>query len=407
MEYMNVKEAAEKWGISVRLAQRLCSEGRVTGAAKFSGSWAIPTDAAKPDDPRRSGERRSSAEKKSSKTSDATADAVVRAPMPLLNTPFKLGHCMDAIVHIKDADSRNIALCEYYYFSGRAENASIIAEKYLTHEDLAIRLSACWIYGYANLALNRIEDARNALMSIKRALEQIDDNTPEAHRALAVCVSTGASVLLHLPTDERAGDLQSSLRLLPTGLRLFALYVSAHNAYLNANYGESIGIVETALSLSPELYPIPTIYLHLVATMDYMSLRDSNRARDHLLEAWKLAKPDDLIEAFGEHHGLLGGMLEAVLKKEYPEDFKRIISITYSFSAGWRRVHNPETGANVADDLTTTEFAVAMLAARDWSNKEIGAHLGISTNTVKHHISVALQKLRITQRSEFVKFVLK
>ena len=68
-------------------------------------------------------------------------------------------------------------------------------------------------------------------------------------------------------------------------------------------------------------------------------------------------------------------MLEAVIKKDWPEDFKRIIAITYRFSAGWRKVHNPTTGHDVADNLTTTEFAAAMLAARGWTNQEIGEHM--------------------------------
>ena len=98
--------------------------------------------------------------------------------------------------------------------------------------------------------------------------------------------------------------------------------------------------------------------------MDYMNLRKKEEAEKHMLAAWELARPDDLIEGLGEHHGLLGGMLEAVIKPGWPEDFKRIIDITYRFSAGWRRVHNPDTGHDVADNLTTTEFTVAMLAAR-------------------------------------------
>ena len=109
--------------------------------------------------------------------------------------------------------------------------------------------------------------------------------------------------------------------------------------------------------MGAEAYPIPSIYLHLVAVMDCMSLKQADRARVHLLSAWDLARPDDLIEGFGEHHGLLGGMLEAVIKPAWPEDFKRIIDITYRFSAGWRKVHNPDTGHDVADNLTTTDVA--------------------------------------------------
>ena len=83
--------------------------------------------------------------------------------------------------------------------------------------------------------------------------------------------------------------------------------------------------------MGAEQYPIPAIYLHLAAVMDYMSLKQIEMAERHLMAAWELARPDDLIEGFGEHHGLLGGMLEAVIKRKWPEDFKRIIAITYEF----------------------------------------------------------------------------
>ena len=156
---------------------------------------------------------------------------------------------------------------------------------------------------------------------------------------------------------------------------------------------DSVAPQEGIASEETAAYPIPAIYLHLVAVMNYMSLKSVEKARDHLLAAWELARPDDLIEAFGEHHGLLGGMLESVVKPEWPEDFKRIIDITYRFSAGWRRVHNSTTGDEVADDLTTTEFATAMLAARGWTNQEIADHLGVSINTVKRHLAHAMEKL--------------
>ena len=101
-------------------------------------------------------------------------------------------------------------------------------------------------------------------------------------------------------------------------------------------------------------------------------------------------------------------MLEAVIKPKWPEDFKRIIAITYRFSAGWRKVHNPETGHDVADDLTTTEFAIAMLAARGWTNQEIAEHLHIS---VKHgektNISEAMRKLDVENRKDLKKYMLR
>ena len=66
---------------------------------------------------------------------------------------------------------------------------------------------------------------------------------------------------------------------------------------------------------------------------------------------------------------------------------EKMTDIAYRFSSEWRRVHTPKTGHDVADDLTTTEFVIAMLAARDRTLREISEHLKILVTTAKAHIS--------------------
>ena len=404
MEYITVREAARRWKISVRLTQQYCTDGRIEGAEKFGGSWAIPADARRPADLRREPRREEAESLPSPPAPEAAAPHLI--PMPLMNTAFPPGQCLAYVERVGDNRLRDIARAEYHYFSGHPEAAAEVSERYLSHPDLSLRLSACLIYAYSNLSIGQIQRARYALTEVKNILAAADGHTPPQLRAAAVFTVTAAAVLLHLPLPQGVGSLQDVIRLLPPGLRMFALYVQAHHTYLQGDYGKSVGIVETALAMQTEVYPIPSIYLHLAAVMDYMSLKQPEQAQAHLLAAWALARPDDLIEGFGEHHGLLGGMLEAVLKKDYPEDFKRIIAITYRFSAGWRKVHNPVTGHDVADNLTTTEFATAMLAARGWTNQEIADHLGISPNTVKQYISTTLQKLNIRQRKDLKKYML-
>lgn len=48
MEYLNVAEIAEKWGISERAVRHYCTEGRIDGAKYDKGIWLIPADAKKP-----------------------------------------------------------------------------------------------------------------------------------------------------------------------------------------------------------------------------------------------------------------------------------------------------------------------------------------------------------------------
>ena len=52
MEYLSISQTAEKWGISKRRIQILCSENRIEGAFKVDSSWVIPSDAEKPKDER-------------------------------------------------------------------------------------------------------------------------------------------------------------------------------------------------------------------------------------------------------------------------------------------------------------------------------------------------------------------
>ena len=52
MNYISVKDASEKWGISERRIQKLCEENRIDGSVKFSRVWLIPKDIKKPTDGR-------------------------------------------------------------------------------------------------------------------------------------------------------------------------------------------------------------------------------------------------------------------------------------------------------------------------------------------------------------------
>ena len=52
MEFMSIRQTAEKWGISKRRVQVLCAQERIPGATKIDTSWVIPSNAIKPDDNR-------------------------------------------------------------------------------------------------------------------------------------------------------------------------------------------------------------------------------------------------------------------------------------------------------------------------------------------------------------------
>ena len=330
-----------------------------------------------------------------------------RVPMLLMSSAFPLGRCIEFIESIDDVPQKEMAYAEYYYFSGRHEKAVEYAEMYLNCEDIMLKLSASLIYTFANLSLDRIHSARFGLERLKEYLkEAMLEETDKKTRACCVFVATAAHTLLHIPVGDLP-PLAEYLSEFTKGMQLWGAYVLAHKAYLVKDYQRSLGIVQTCLMTCSKVYPIAMIYLNLVVAMDLMNLKETDKAKVYFMKVWEISRPDNLIEGIGEHHGLLQGLIETCMKKDYPEDYARIINITYKFSAGWRRIHNPDTNEDLADNLTTTEFTIAMLANRGWTNKEISEYLEITPRTVKQHLTCVFNKLNIENRKQLKNFMLR
>ncbi len=53
MEYITTREAANKWNVTERRVQVLCKQGKIPGVSRLGWAWAIPKDAVKPRDHRK------------------------------------------------------------------------------------------------------------------------------------------------------------------------------------------------------------------------------------------------------------------------------------------------------------------------------------------------------------------
>ena len=50
--FMTIKETAEKWNLTTRRVQKMCSDGLIDGAQKFGNAWAVPVNSKRPKDGR-------------------------------------------------------------------------------------------------------------------------------------------------------------------------------------------------------------------------------------------------------------------------------------------------------------------------------------------------------------------
>ncbi len=385
MEFETAKSAAERLGVGVRTVQKWAAVGKLNGAVKSGRDWLIPTDALP-------------------QNFEKPTDRI--AFLPFAAAYCGKGDALDFINQIENEDEKRIALGEYYYHKGENEKAVEILEEYLDSDILDYRFAATHVCIFAYLACNHKHKAQLAMHSIDGQLRNIynidADNTTAAK---GVFVSSMLSTLLHF-SDDRIPPIEDYIEQLDSGNRAIALYTAAYQAYLKKDYGRAHGIAEATLLICYKKYTIAFIYLHIIAAVSLINLSKTEEAKQHIKKAWEYAEKDGFYEPFAEHHAVLQGLLENYIKKHHPEEFKKIIEIAKTYGKGWRAVHNELMQKTVADNLTTTEFVIAMLFYRNWRIKEIAVHMDLSERTIKNYLQIIYQKLGINGKKGLEKFMI-
>lgn len=391
MEFESAGKTAERLGVTVRAVQKWAKEGKISGAKKTGRDWMIPVDACRPGN-------------------EITKEIMGSDKYLILHLTgafFQKGKCLDYMNEFQDGDEKNIALGEYYYYSGELEKASEILEPYLNSDDPGFLCTSAVIGAFANLSHGHINMTEYCVkMLVNKLREGYRIETEEDVIALVVLVHSIIAIQFHYDYD-KIPPLEDYVRFLPEGLKLYGCYLLAYKAYFEKDYSRSLGIVNTAIACCRDVYPIPMAYLHIMSAVDLINLSKPEEANERMEKAWELVGEDKLVMLFVEHYGLLQGMIEVFFRKKYPEAFNKIISITKNFNVGWYQYHNKKTGNTVAGNLTTTEFTIAMLFNRGWRVKEIANHIELSERTVKNYLQIIYEKLGINSKKELERFMLK
>lgn len=389
MRFENVKQAAERLGVTDRAIQKWAKEGRIPGSYFDNRIWWIPKDFIEP-----------------LKKSEVKAiPSIKRYQLPLLRSSFAVGKVMEFIDSIPDPDDKNIALAEYYYYTGRAEEAAQLLEQYFDSKDESLRYSANVMCTFANIFRGHIHLATFFSERVSKDLEKglQNKNAPKELYATGVLTAYIGKYILNVPVPD-VPPLEEYLHFLPNGIRLYGAYILAYKAYKEKNYERAIGICDTALAFCNNFYPIAALYVLIVAAASFMGLKKPELARQHFMIAWETARADGLIKLFGIHHNLLQGLTEQCLKTDFPEEYKKIMKIIKEFNDGWYRLHKPDE-FDYSHTLEPVEISIALLYNRNWAAKEIASHLNLSERTVKNHIRTIFQKLCITKKTELQKFL--
>ncbi len=388
--FETAKEVALRLGVTVRAVQKWAKQGKFDGAVLQGRMWMIP---------------RGVLPSETSSAGAARNTGLSRLPLPLLRGVYPVEKVKDYIEGMDDEDDRNIALAEYYYYSGDAEKAAEIAEEYLDSEDEALRYSAGILLTFANIFRGHIHLASFVSGIVSARLEEkLLKNSPPEVDALEILTAEIGKTVLEIPVPETP-SLREYLKYLPNGIRLYACYVRAFKNYKEDQCERATAICETALAMCNSLYPVAAIHVHIVAAAGYMKLKKIEQAKAHFEEAWALASPAGFLKPFAVHYGILQGLCEVCIKKENPDQYKKIIQLNKDFNEGWRRLHIPDED-DMMHTLSPMEATIAFLYHRGWQKKEIAAHLGISYALVKKHVQVVYEKLGVSDKTALGEYLM-
>lgn len=293
---------------------------------------------------------------------------------------------------------------EAYYYRADFENAEIVGHKalQLARSRRQIGSVVCALFLQVRLAL-----AQGDFASVQNLLQAMRSEIKESGQALYLhtadlcdgfvyaCLSQPDAVCEWLG----AGDFTSSRLHLPV------------QTYFNMVYGRVLltwGEERKLLGFSDQFMEAATffpnllgqIYTHLYTAAANEKILRREKALTDLRQALDLALPDGVVMPFVENADYIRPLL-AELGREgsYREDVTRILTLSEIYQQAIAAMNSPLSSSSAKPALTKRERDIALLVADGLTNKEIGAALWISENTVKTQLKRIFEKLGVNSRS--------
>ncbi len=408
MEYFNITETAERWGISSRRLQTLCANGKVEGATRLGKVWMIPKTAQKPLDGR-------------TKAGKNSADPLPEKDLPIpRKTPFL--HMTDLYSVPGSAEKSVVALdgnpeaktlleAEIAYSKGDVEkvydNAYYLLHK---HSGVYAVISAGMLLGLCAIWRGDLNMWRQAKIHIAEAPAK----TAADRDIMAFSITALDSILYDIsdfPEWFKLGRFESLHRdALPAAKVFYAKYLYAAGYALATKQLEVQGVQGLSLlamipnTIEPMISQaaaddsvIAEIYLRMTCAAVYHTVGNDEQASYHIDRAVALALPDKLFGILAEYGRTLGSLLEQRIARVDADAWNTVRELYNVYMAGWTKLSGSVRGKKLATTLSQKEREVAKLAAFGFKNAQIAEALNMSLSAVKQAVTNISNKTGMTR----------
>lgn len=402
MKLITVKQAAEKWGVTVRHVQGLCKEGRIKGATRWERTWMIPEYAVLP---------------KKSNARNAVLPMPKKSPfLDMTSLYSRAGSAEQASALLENnPEARILFDAQIAYRRGEIEKVYERARYFLdTHSGFYAILGGGMLLALCAIWKGDVRMWNEAKKHLCEAPCKTDGERDIISLALAI---TDSSIYDNkdFPTWFRRGcfdtlppDSHPSAKVYYIKyLYMAAFGVASKQVEMEGMSGLSLmrfipQIVEPMISQAiVDGTVITEIYLRLSCAVAYHNSGEREMAIRHIDKALALALPDMMYGIMAEYVRHFDGLLEERLELSAPSAVEIVKELYKVYSVGWAKLSGAVRNRYVASNLTGREREVAKLAAFGFTTKEISGMLYISESTVKQTVLRVVQKTGVNDRSEF------
>ncbi len=406
MEYITVKEAAEKWGVSTRRVQTLCSQNRIKGAVRFGNRLMIPANAEYP------------VQDKEAIQKLAEQDQPMPRKTPFLymtdlyREPGTADQVTESLAFSKEAQI--LFEAEVAYSRGEIdkvyEQANYLLSKHsgfyaVLSAGMLLALCAIW---RGDLTLWNRAKVHIAEAPIKSELDR------EVISLAITAVDSMLYDIMNFPEWFKIGNFELLPKdALPAAKVYYAKYLYAAAYALATKQLELPGVQGLALmgmlpnTTEPMISQaradetiVAEIYLRMISAVVYYNVNNLPQAIRHLDRAISLALPDRLYGLLAEYCRTIGPLLKSRLMEVDPDAWREVERLYKIYNAGWSKLSGIVRDRQIITSLSPQYREVAKLAAYGMSNAEIAKRMNMSLAGVKQAIRIVSEKSGV-ERKEF------
>lgn len=403
MEFITVKEAAEKWGVTPRRVQILCAQERIKGAVRFGKSWMIPQRAVLPS---------------SAKGEEPHMPMPKKSPfLDMTNLYNKAGGADDCVeMLINNPEAHALFEAQIAYRRGEIDKVYDHARYFLSSHSgfyailgggMLLALCAIWKGDLRlwNEAKRHIFDAPCNSESDREIVSltlAIVDSSIYDNKDYPEWFTSGNFEVL--PADAHPAAKVFYIKY----LYMAAFAIASKQIELEGVQGLALmkmipNTIEPLITQATvDKTVLPEIFLRMSCAVAYHNSGQKEKAIKHMDKAIALALPDGLYGVLTEYVRHFDGLLEERISLVDPSATTVISELYRTYSVGWAKLSGQMRNKYIAVNLTPKEHEVAKLSAFGFNVKEIAAMLYVSESTIKQTIARVVNKTGVIDKSEFV-----